>query len=262
MKIRNVRNRITGVCLSAAAIFSVMAAAALPVSAASGVIGAEKAKEKALSYVDRSAADVTGMATELEWDDGVQHYEVKFHDGAVRYDIDVRADNGAVIGVDKKMWRAAGSAAVTGDITLDKAKEKALAYAGVAAKDATFTKGKLDRDDGVRYYEIEFSDKSNKYEVDLLASDGTVLEYSWKKLKTDTATTVQGAVTAEKAKEIALKHAGISAANATFTKVKQDRDHGVLEYELEFVSGMMEYEYEINASTGAVTDFDVDYIDD
>ena len=44
----------------------------------------------------------------------------------------------------------------------------------------------------------------------------------------------------------------------TFQKVELDRDDGRLEYELEFRSGRTEYEYTIDATTGAVLDAEVD----
>lgn len=245
----------------AAAAVSVTTAAALPVSAATGDIGMDKAEATALSHIGVEAKDVTVYKTEYERDDGVSYYEIEFIHGSTRYDVDVRADDGSILGVTKKLRRPADSGRSTAAIGEVKAKEKALDCAGVAAKDATFTKVRLDRDDGLRSYEIEFTDSAKKYEVELLAADGTVLEYTWKKLAVKTAgTTVSGAITAERAKEIALKHAGVSASGASFTKTKLDRDDGYLEYDVEFVAGNMEYEFEIDAMTGNVLSYDVERI--
>ena len=52
--------------------------------------------------------------------------------------------------------------------------------------------------------------------------------------------------------EIALKHAGVEASNLFNFKGELDRDDGMLIYELEFESGGYEYDYEINAVTGAI----------
>ena len=38
--------------------------------------------------------------------------------------------------------------------------------------------------------------------------------------------------------------------------MKLDTDHGVTEYEVEFVSGNTEYDYDIDAVTGAIRSFD------
>lgn len=66
-------------------------------------------------------------------------------------------------------------------------------------------------------------------------------------------------ITAEKAKEIALKHAGLS--KAAWVKAEKDRDDGRIKYEIEFRDGRMEYEYEIDAETGKILKAEKDYDD-
>ena len=62
-------------------------------------------------------------------------------------------------------------------------------------------------------------------------------------------------ITEAQAKEIALKHAGVTAQQANFTKMRLDRDYGRLEYELEFFVGNVEYDYDIDAADGTVLKF-------
>lgn len=64
----------------------------------------------------------------------------------------------------------------------------------------------------------------------------------------------------EKAKSIALAHAGLEAGQVSFVKVKQDWEDGRLVYEVEFYSnnGAMEYDYEIDAYSGAIVSYDYD----
>ena len=62
----------------------------------------------------------------------------------------------------------------------------------------------------------------------------------------------------EKAKTIALNHAGVSASNATFIRVQLGRDDGRMEYEVEFWSGNTEYDYDIDALTGDIRSYDRD----
>ena len=64
-----------------------------------------------------------------------------------------------------------------------------------------------------------------------------------------------------KAKELALKHAGLSSKEVSFLQLKLDWDDGRAVYEVEFYAGSREYDYEINAVTGAVVDFDSDIED-
>lgn len=54
------------------------------------------------------------------------------------------------------------------------------------------------------------------------------------------------------AKSAALSHAGVSADAATFSDVEFDLDNGTMVYELEFCANGTEYEYDIDAKTGAV----------
>ena len=63
-------------------------------------------------------------------------------------------------------------------------------------------------------------------------------------------------ITAERAKEIALADAGVQAADAVFLRAQLDWDDGRAEYEVEFYSGNMEYDYDIDALTGAIRSSD------
>ena len=57
-------------------------------------------------------------------------------------------------------------------------------------------------------------------------------------------------ITADEAKRIALSHAGVGSAR--FKKAKLDYENGVKVYEIEFKVGNVEYDYDIDASSGAI----------
>lgn len=59
-----------------------------------------------------------------------------------------------------------------------------------------------------------------------------------------------GQISAAKAKEIALKDAGVS--NVRGFEIEKDRENGILVYEIDFNSGRYEYEYVIDASNGNI----------
>ena len=63
---------------------------------------------------------------------------------------------------------------------------------------------------------------------------------------------------AEKAKSIALQDAGVSASSAAGMRAQLDWDDGRAQYEVEFYSGSTEYDYEIDAVTGAILGRDRD----
>lgn len=54
------------------------------------------------------------------------------------------------------------------------------------------------------------------------------------------------------AKQAALAHAGFSEADVFDLECELDLDDGVAHYDVDFKSGNMEYEYDIDATTGAV----------
>lgn len=65
-------------------------------------------------------------------------------------------------------------------------------------------------------------------------------------------------ITAEEAKQAALRHAGLSADRVSDVDIDLDRDNGRLIYEIDFNSDGVEYDYDINAETGDVISADKD----
>ena len=63
------------------------------------------------------------------------------------------------------------------------------------------------------------------------------------------------------AKQIAFNHAGVNGANAEFDEEDLETDDGITYYDLEFDIGEDEYQYEINAYTGEIIDYDIDLDD-
>ena len=61
-----------------------------------------------------------------------------------------------------------------------------------------------------------------------------------------------------RAKSIALNHAGLSASDVTFVRSVLEYDNGRAEYEVEFWKDNVEYDYEIDASTGYILSADRD----
>ena len=68
-------------------------------------------------------------------------------------------------------------------------------------------------------------------------------------------------ITAEQAKSAALSHAGVSANDAIFVKAGLDWDDGKVHYEVAFYAGNTEYDYDIDAVSGAVLSYDREWDD-
>ncbi|MBR2382222.1 MAG: PepSY domain-containing protein [Anaerotignum sp.] len=79
--------------------------------------------------------------------------------------------------------------------------------------------------------------------------------------KEKTKQDVTNEITAEKAKEIALNHAGVKANQVRDLDIEKDRDDGIVKYEIDFESGRVEYEYEVDAETGKILKAEKDYDD-
>lgn len=69
------------------------------------------------------------------------------------------------------------------------------------------------------------------------------------------------AVTLEEARQAALDHAGLVGDAVTFTEQQEDREDGVIVFDVEFFWDGAEYDYEIDAATGAILAFDNDLSD-
>jgi len=76
---------------------------------------------------------------------------------------------------------------------------------------------------------------------------------------TAAANTQTSEISVERAKQIALSHAGVGSVR--FKKAKLDYENGVKVYEIEFKVGNLEYEYDINVSNGAIVSSSVE-VDD
>lgn len=62
----------------------------------------------------------------------------------------------------------------------------------------------------------------------------------------------------DKALEIALAKAGLTRAQITEYDVEFECDDGVITYDVEFYSGSVEYEFEIDATTGSILEYETD----
>ncbi len=227
--------------------------------------------------VSRENAVMFG-APSLDEENGKAHYDVDFGYNGFEYDYEVAVSDGSVLKAEKEAERVKVSEKESvsakpevpvskesksnnnnnGYISVEAAKQKALDDAGVKAEDAVFLKAYYDSDDIVPHYDVKFEANGYEYEYEVKASDGSVLEKDVDKERKPVNSTPASNeyISADKAKSIAYDHASVKAADVNFSKAELDRDDMVVHYDIEFVSGKYEYEYEINAETGKVIAFD------
>lgn len=148
-------------------------------------------------------------------------------------------------------------------IGVEKAKTIALNDAGLKESDVRFVKAKLDKDDGRKTYDIEFYKGNKEYDYEIDAVSGQILEkdtdiegYSIPKNAPEKQNT--SLIGLKKAKDIALKDAGLKSKNVKFVKETLDYDDGIEIYDIEFYSGNKEYDYEIDARSGKILEKDME----
>lgn len=245
----------------------------------SAYIGLEAAKEAALKHAGFSASDATFVEAEYDYDDGRMVYEVEFHMKGTEYDYEIDAQTGEVVKYKTEQNGAntgsSGSTNTSSFIGESAAKQAALSHAGVSESSTKYCNAWLEYDDGrAECYEVEFMAGNTRYEYKIALTSATVLESERESYggsgSSGQSTGQSGSQTsgssgtsstdigAEKAKSIALNHAGVSASQTSEMKVEQDWDDGVLEYEVEFKAGGVEYEYTIHGGTGQILKYESD----
>ncbi|NBJ91673.1 PepSY domain-containing protein [Parablautia muri] len=149
--------------------------------------------------------------------------------------------------------------------SLEEAKAAALTDAGLAEANVTFKKTELDHERGMQVYDIEFYTADAEYDYKINASDGTVVEKSVEAFLRQThaadgsANADDNYIGVDRAKEIALNHANLKESDVRFAKAKLENDDGSVEYEIEFYFERAEYGYTIDAVSGNIIEYDVDY---
>ena len=148
----------------------------------------------------------------------------------------------------------------------DTAAYAAEQYAGTTALDSVTAEVDPELDESPAHYEVELQTAWGEFEYLVDAYTGKVLSGQKDLLTTVSAQNEAAKPSGQKpapsgaaqdigyakAKSIALNHAGVSESKAYDMDIELDEEDGKLVYEVEFKSGGMEYDYEIDAATGTI----------
>lgn len=150
----------------------------------------------------------------------------------------------------------------------EKAKEAAFAHALVKEENVRELDVEMDYEYKVMVYEVEFTAGEYEYDYTIDAKSGQVLhshrEYdndnqeSVTKKEASTTKKADKDIGRDKAKAIALSHAGITESAADRLKIERDLDDGRVKYSVEFTVNGKEYDFEIAGSDGKILDYDVE----
>ena len=189
--------------------------------------------------------------------DGTTYLPVRAVANALDMDVSWNGSTRTVTLTDKTTSTTSRPSADDGDyIGEAKAKEIALDHAGLSSSQVTFVRAKLDWDDGRAEYEVEFYTNGKEYDYEIDALTGDIRSYDYDAEYYAPSTSRDDLIGESKAKAIVQDRAG--STSGTFREFKLDWDDGRAKYEGEYRVGYTEYDFEIDAATGTVLEWDVD----
>ena len=134
----------------------------------------------------------------------------------------------------------------------ENARNFAFADAGVDPASAQAVRVVYERFEGDFVYSVEFIAEGSEYTYKINAKDGSVVRKESRIAQPGSTAPLAAAITLEEAQEIALADAGVSREEAIFSRAEAVAVDGLSAYRFQFYAANVEYEYEINAGTGAV----------
>ena len=207
-------------------------------------IGIEAAKETALKSAGLTEDQADFSTAGLDSRDGTFFYQVNFEAEGMEYDYAIDAVTGVVI--EENSVAADDGAEATG------AAASETETSGAAADDGAEATGAAASRDAAGDAASGAVQASGAAQASETAQTSAAAQNA----------SDSGMIGEEKAKEIALNHAGLTEDQTQRLWVKRDYDDGRSIYEVEFYGeGRDEYDYEIDAVTGEIVTFDTDLHD-
>lgn len=198
-------------------------------------IAAVKEVAGAEAYIVEVEIEKEGYGAEKQY-----FYEVEVKVGAREYEYHVDAITGKVT-----LYEGESQGAVLSE---DEALDIALKQFGISAESVVSKRIKLERNDGRFCYEVKFSAADFKYEVEIDAQSGRVLDSDVE--REESFTPPAALLTREQAIAAVKKIAGESAV---IKEADLDYENGRHYYEIEVTVGAREYDYYVDAETGEVS---------
>ena len=168
-------------------------------------------------------------------------------------------------------------------ISKNEVKDIIAANMNVNSGDLYFEDIDFEFDKGVYEVEVYYQNRDYEYKID--AKEGKVIYTDFRNINTNNSqnnsnnnnsngsnnsnsnnqnslNNVTASISLDEAKNIAVTNAGVDINSVKFTREELDHDNHTLVYELEFFYNNIEYDYEINATTGDIISYDKDSIYD
>ncbi|MFR8012363.1 MAG: PepSY domain-containing protein [Clostridia bacterium] len=281
------------IAITAAAVLTVSCVAVAAASYQAGTpqeVSEQQAKQIAFEHAGVGEGDVSALEIHRDLENGREVYSVEFHANGKEYEYDVRISDGEIVQSSQESigrqesqtqpvtqtaqqstepvaqpTEASGSGTAApakeqGAVTADEARAIALQHAGVAESDLRFIQVKEDYEDGVAVYKVEFYAGNQEYDYDIVKATGEILKYDYDVdhfTPDNSVSSDQVKISLSEARQLAL--AKVSGASESDLYLELDWDDGRPVYEGEIHYGGMEYEFEIDASTGTFLEWSMDH---
>ena len=233
----------------------------------------------------------------MDYERGVMVYEVDFYADAYEYDYDINAETGEIVKNDKEFeddaWFSQKEQKMVKEfqdkehlqneqalvrkeqgtneeyLTLDDVKKIVFEHAGVDAAKVFDFESEFDYDNGRAEYEVDFESGEFDYDYDVDAVTGEIIKNNKKSDPENlfenglSTTSPEGTeyISADRAKEIALSHAGVAETNVFDYDCELEHEGGRAVYEIDFESMNYEHDYDIDAVTGEIIRSDKEFND-
>jgi uncharacterized membrane protein YkoI len=163
--------------LAALAMVMTMSVAAF----AGAITDNDAALKKALKNAGLKKSAVKYIDVEYDSEDGV--YEVEFTKKSTgkKYDYEIAASTGTIVkkSVDYKYKRNTSHS----KIGKKAARKKVAKFSGISYKIVSSGTCRYEYDDRHGTYEVKFTKGNRRYEYDVLAPTGKIIEYEWRVIK-------------------------------------------------------------------------------
>ena len=162
-------------------------------------ITSDKAKEIALNHANLSENQVTFIKSNIDYDDGMQAYDVEFYHNNQEYDYKIDANSGAIVEYDfdienyvipqtntNSNFNSNSNTNIPNNnlntsntqiISDAKAKEIALNHANLSQNQVSYINAYLDYDDGIQVYDVSFYVNDVEYSYEINAQNGNIVSY-------------------------------------------------------------------------------------
>ena len=152
--------------------------------------------------------------------------------------------------------------AATEDEKKEAALQTALADAGVNEADASRIRVTMDRDDGMLVYEVRFDAAEVEYDYEIDAESGRIVSTDVERWddddRDDRNRTANANVAVSRDEAVKTALGKVSGATEKDVRIELDYDDGRYRYEGDIIYNGIEYDFEIDADSGRILEWEED----